>query len=151
MNRALGARTISVVLALVTLGYIVIIGRQAIALLDIGDPVATAIGIALLLLPALGAWAVVRETVFGVRAEALARRLESEHALPDSEVPVRPSGRVDRVAAEALFDRYAAETESSPDDWRAWFRLGLVYDGAGDRRRARAAVRRAIELERADR
>ena len=33
-------------------------------------------------------------------------------------------------------------------DWRAWLRLGLVYDASGDRRRARAAVRRAIALAR---
>ena len=36
---------------------------------------------------------------------------------------------------------------ASPDDWRAWYRLGLAYDASGDRRRAREAVRRAITLE----
>ena len=43
---------------------------------------------------------------------------------------------------------YAEAAEASPDDWRAWLRLGLAYDMAGDRRRARAAVRRAITLSR---
>ena len=32
-------------------------------------------------------------------------------------------------------------------DGDALFRLGLAYDGAGDRRRAREAIRRAITLE----
>jgi Flp pilus assembly protein TadD len=36
--------------------------------------------------------------------------------------------------------------ESAEDDWSAWFRLGLAYDDAGDRRRARAAMRTAIRL-----
>ena len=44
--------------------------------------------------------------------------------------------------------RFKADVENAPDDWRAWYRLGIVYDAAGDRRRARAAVRTAIRLER---
>jgi Flp pilus assembly protein TadD len=35
---------------------------------------------------------------------------------------------------------------TAPDDWAAWFRLGLAYDDAGDRRRAREALQRAIAL-----
>ena len=38
--------------------------------------------------------------------------------------------------------------EAAPEDWRAWFRLGLAYDASGDRRRARKAIIRAISLER---
>jgi Flp pilus assembly protein TadD len=36
--------------------------------------------------------------------------------------------------------------EQSPEDWRAWFRLAHAYDVAGDRGRAREAMRKAIEL-----
>ena len=66
--------------------------------------------------------------------------------LPVDDLPRRPSGRVDRSAAEEWFDRAREETEASPDSWRAWFRLALAYDAAGDRTRARAAARHAIEL-----
>jgi cytochrome c-type biogenesis protein CcmH/NrfG len=86
-----------------------------------------------------------------VRAESLGRRLEAEDALPEEEVEVRPSGRAVRSEADALFPAYRAEVESHPEDWRAWYRLGLAYDGSGDRRRAREAVRTAIRLERAER
>jgi len=41
--------------------------------------------------------------------------------------------------------------EAHPDDWRAWYRLGLAYDASGDRRRARGAVRQAIQLETVER
>ena len=64
---------------------------------------------------------------------------------------MRPSGRVVRSEADALFPAYRADVEAHPDDWRAWYRLGLAYDASGDRRRAREAVRRAIRLEGAQR
>ena len=64
---------------------------------------------------------------------------------------VRPSGRVVRAEGDAVFPAYRADAEAHPDDWRVWFRLGLAYDAAGDRRRAREAVRTAIRLESAER
>ena len=79
-----------------------------------------------------------------------ASRLEADGALPQDEVTLLPSGRVARADGDAVFPAYRADVESHPDDWRAWYRLGLAYDAAGDRRRAREAVRTAIRLERAD-
>ena len=102
--------------------------------------------------PFIAAWALGRELWFGVRAEQLARRLESEGGLPAPiRSRVRPSGRVLREDADAVFPAYRADVEAHPEDWRAWYRLGLAYDAAGDRRRARAAVRQAIRLETAER
>jgi Flp pilus assembly protein TadD len=57
-----------------------------------------------------------------------------------------PSGRPERAAADALFETRREEVEAAPEDWQAWFRLALAYDDARDRRRARAAMRRAIAL-----
>jgi cytochrome c-type biogenesis protein CcmH/NrfG len=88
----------------------------------------------------------VLEFRFGRRSTRLVRRLAAEGGLPSDDLPRRPSGRVDRAAADAVFDRYRDETLADPDEWRAWLRLGLAYDASGDRRRARAAVRRAISL-----
>jgi cytochrome c-type biogenesis protein CcmH/NrfG len=103
-------------------------------------------GVALLVLPLLGIWALVAELRFAVRGERLAGRLEAEGALPDDELPMRSSGRVDPDAADAVFPRYRAAVEASPDDWRAWLRLSMAYDASGDRRRARWAARQAIRL-----
>ena len=128
--------------------YLVLVGVRAVQFLGTGQPLGVGIGVALLVLPVLGAWALVRELLFGTRATRLVRVLAGEGALPTDDLPRRPSGRVDRVAAEAVFDRYAQAVERDERDWRAWLRLGLVYDASGDRRRARAAVRRAIALER---
>ncbi|WP_100810441.1 MULTISPECIES: hypothetical protein [unclassified Microbacterium] len=147
MNARIGVAIMAAVLVL----YVVLVSQRAILLLTTGDPVGITMGLALFILPAIAAWAIGRELWFGIRAENVGRRLESEGALPEEQLSVRPSGRVDRDEAEALFPRYRAAVESAPDDWRAWYRLGLAYDGAGDRRRARSAVRQAIKLESAER
>lgn len=143
MSARIGVVVMTALLAL----YIVLVGQRAWLLIASGDGVAVAMGLALVVLPLIAVWAIGRELWFGVRAQRLGRRLEAEGALPQEEVAVRPSGRVRREDAEALFPAYRADVERDPGDWRAWFRLGLAYDAAGDRRRAREAVRTAIRLE----
>lgn len=130
--------------------YIVLVGQRARLLLTSGDGIAVAMGVVLVVLPAIAAWALGRELWFGVRAQQVGRRLEAEGGLPQDEVAVRPSGRVLREDGDAVFPKYRADAEAHPDDWRAWYRLGLAYDAAGDRRRAREAVRTAIRLEKSD-
>lgn len=147
----MSARIGAVVMAALLLLYIVLVGQRTVLLLTSGDAVGIAMGVALVVLPLVAVWALGRELWFGWRAEQLGTRLEAEGGLPAEEVDVRPSGRPVRDQADALFPRYRADAEAHPDDWRAWFRLGLVYDGAGDRRRAREAVRKAIALEAVER
>lgn len=142
MTTRIGVVVMAALLAL----YLVLVGQRAVLFIATGEPVAIAIGVALLVLPVIGVWALVREILFGVRAERLGRLLESNGELPDDALPVRPSGKVERDAADEVFPRYQAAVEATPTDWKAWYRLGLVYDGAGDRRRARAAIREAIHL-----
>ncbi|WP_019180578.1 tetratricopeptide repeat protein [Microbacterium yannicii] len=147
MSARIGVAVMAVLLAL----YIVLVGQRAWLLLLSEDPVGIAMGIGLIVLPILAAWALVRELLFGVRAQQLGRRLEAEGTTPDDEVALRPSGRIVREDGDALFPAYRAAVEADPDDWRGWYRLGLAYDAAGDRRRAREAVRTAIRLETAQR
>jgi cytochrome c-type biogenesis protein CcmH/NrfG len=147
MTARIGVVVMAALLAL----YIVLVGQRAWLLIVSGDPIGVAMGIALIVLPVIAAWALGRELWFGVRAQQLGRRLESEGGLPEDEVTVRPSGRVMREDGDAVFPAYRADAEAHPDDWRAWYRLGLAYDAAGDRRRAREAVRTAIRLEPSDR
>ncbi len=147
MSARIGVIVIAAALAL----YILLVGQRAVLLLMSGDPVGVLMGVALVVLPLIAAWGLGRELWFGFRAEQLARRLEAEGALPAEEVAVRPSGRVVREDGDAVFPKYRGEVEKNPDDWRAWYRLALAYDAAGDRRRAREAVRRAIRLESGER
>lgn len=143
MSTRIGVAVMSVALVL----YLVISLNWAVALLHTGTGVAIAMGVALLVLPLVAGWALARELWFGFRAERIGRRLEAEGGLPADDVEVRESGRVVRTDAEAVFPLYRDDVQAHPDDWRAWYRLGLAYDAAGDRRRAREAVRKAIRLE----
>ncbi|MCW3494022.1 hypothetical protein [Microbacterium sp. SSM24] len=144
MSARIGVAVMAVLLAL----YIALVAQRAWLLLVSGNPVGVLMGVVLVVLPVIAVWALGREIWFGVRAEQLGRRLEAEDALPAEEIQVRPSGRAVRSEADALFPAYRADVEAHPDDWRAWYRLGLAYDASSDRRRAREAIRRAIRLER---
>ncbi|WP_309709420.1 hypothetical protein [Pseudolysinimonas sp.] len=128
--------------------YLVFAIRYGVLLIGVGEPVAVGLGVALFVLPLIAIWALVTELLFAVQAERLGMKLNAEGGLPAEELPLRPSGRIDRAAADELFPKYQAETEAAPEDWRTWFRLGLAYDAAGDRRRARWATRQAIRLSR---
>lgn len=150
-KRLLGARTSAFVLAAVLLVYLVLMSGRAVTMLTSGRPVFILLGIAVLVLPVLGALLVADQLRFGARTEHLGRRLHSEGALPDtSHLPRRPSGRVQREAADAWFEQKQEELEARREDWRAWFALAQAYDLAGDRNRGRKAMRHAIDLERAE-
>jgi hypothetical protein len=143
-----GAKLGALVMAVLVVIYIALIGWRAVQFVQTGEPVAIAMGVALIVLPIVAAWAIWRELAFGIRSQRLVEQLDAEGAL-DLGLPVRPSGRPERSDADAAFPGFRAAVEADPRSWRAWLRLGLAYDAAGDRRRARRAVRRAIELERA--
>ncbi len=144
-------RNLAVVVTLAVAVYLVLLAGRAVELLRSDDPVAIGLGAGVLVLPLLGAWMLVVTWRSGVRIQRLARRLEAEGGLPDtSDLPRRPSGRVDRAAADTWFDERRAEVEADPQDWRRWYRLAYAYDIAGDRRRARATMRKAVELEAAE-
>ncbi|MFG1923934.1 hypothetical protein [Cryptosporangium sp. NPDC048952] len=126
--------------------YLALALNRAVILLRTGDAVLLALGVAMVLLPVLGAWLIWLEIKFGRAAQRLADELYAEGGLPVDDLPRRPSGRVVREAADERFRERQAEVEADPDDWRRWFRLSLAYDDAGDRRRARHAARKAIAL-----
>lgn len=140
----IGVAVMSVLLVL----YFVFAGIRAFALLGSGQFVPVIMGVAMLVLPLIGVWALLRELQFGRQATRLADRLEELGRLPDEPVATRPSGRPERSDADAAFPRYRAEVKSDPQSWEAWMRLGIVYDACGDRKRARGAIREAIRFER---
>jgi hypothetical protein len=141
-------RVAVVVMAALLALYLVFAIRYGLLLIGVGEPVGIGLGVALLVFPAVAGGALVAELVFTVRADRLGQRLAAEGGLPDEQLAQRPSGRIDRSAADAVFPKYKQDAEDHPDDWRAWYRLGLAYDASGDRRRARWATRRAIQLSR---
>ncbi|WP_280512330.1 hypothetical protein [Nocardia farcinica] len=148
------ARIVVFIAALVlVLGfYFLWLGRIAIGLLTSGKGAGIAIGIGVLLLPIVGLWVVVASVRAALAHQHLARRIHEEGMELDvSELPRRPSGRIERAAADELFLRVQQEWEADPDNWRVSYRLARAYDYAGDRTRARETMRRAVALERLER
>jgi cytochrome c-type biogenesis protein CcmH/NrfG len=128
--------------------YIVLLGRSAVLMISSGRAVAVVLGAALLVLPVIGLWAMIATLRAGAAHQKLARlAAEDGMELDVSALPRRPSGRIERDAADALFDTVRAELNSDPHDWRRWYRLARAYDYAGDRGRAREAMKKAVELQ----
>jgi hypothetical protein len=145
------ARNVALVLTAALLVYMALLAQRAIALFKTGETVAVLLGVGVILLPLLGIWIVLTTWRSGSRIQRLSRRLDEEGGLPDTaDLPRRPSGRVDREAADSWFQDRRAELEADPDNWRNWYRLAYAYDIAGDRGRARQTMRKAMELEAAD-
>ena len=129
-------------LLLVYLGFALV--YASILLRDV-SPVVNGMGVALVVLPILGAWGLVAEWRFGASADRLRRALDAQGD-NGFEFPHTASGRPDRAAAREIFPQFQRAVESEPESWQAWFHLGLAYDAAGDRPRARKAIRKAIAL-----
>ena len=128
--------------------YLVLLGRTAVLMISSGRAVAVVLGVALLILPAIGLWAMIATLRAGFAHQKLARLVADDGMELDvSALPRRPSGRIERGAADALFDTVRAELDNDPGDWRRWYRLARAYDYAGDRGRAREAMKKAVELQ----
>lgn len=125
--------------------YLALIAWRGVFLLNQSRWELRLLGVAVLLLPLVGVWVVIAELRFGRATQRLAAQLPDDAAeLAAEDLPRRPSGRVDRRAADALFADRRAAVQADPEQWRGWYRLAVAYDLAGDRRRARDAMRTAI-------
>ncbi|MFI5779855.1 hypothetical protein [Nocardia sp. NPDC051570] len=132
--------------------YFLLLGRIAVELIGSGKPAALAMGIGVLILPIVGLWVVATSIRAALSHQRLARRMHEEGLELDvSDLPRRPSGRIEKPAADALFEQVKQEWEADPDNWRTNYRAARAYDYAGDRSRARETMRRAVELEREER
>lgn len=143
-------RTVAFLLVAVLAVYLVLVGWRGVLLvsdgLSTGDGVGILLGVSVLVFPVIGAWLVWRELRFGMDTQQLAADLAARNALPVDDLPKRPSGRVERDAAEAVFDTCRNAAQDHPDDPAAWYRLAFAYSDLGDRRQARASLREAIRV-----
>lgn len=148
MNRALRIQLLIGLMCAALVVYFVVLGRTGITLMGAGTPVAIALGIGVLILPVVGAWAMVATLRAGFAHQRLARlAVEDGMELDVSGLPRTPGGRIDRDAADTLFDTVRSELEADPDNWQRWYRLARAYDYAGDRSRARETMRKAVAMQ----
>jgi tetratricopeptide (TPR) repeat protein len=140
------AKAGAIFMTALVLVYLVLIAERSYALILSADLIGIALGSIMLFLPAVAFWAIAMELRFGLRIEKLGEVLKQEKAWPQFPFEYRPSGRPTKASAEAVFDEYRKAVEADELNWKAWFALGLAYDAAGDRARARRSMREAIAL-----
>ncbi|KAA0023308.1 hypothetical protein [Antrihabitans cavernicola] len=147
-NPATRTLALVIVITLALCFYFVLLGQRGIELIQDGRVASVGLGIGVMILPFLGLWMVIATLRAGLQHQHLARRIHDEGLELDvTDLPRRPSGRIDRDAADALFAQIKGEWEADPDNWRNSYRLARAYDYAGDRGRARETMRRAVALE----
>ena len=131
--------------------YFLLLGRIAWAFITSGSAAAVGLGLAILIMPLIGIWVLVSTLQAGLVHQRLARLArEQGMELDVGELPRMPSGRIQRDAADALFEIVRDEVEQDPGNWLRWYRLARAYDYAGDRSRAREAMKKAVELQEAE-
>jgi hypothetical protein len=146
--KALRVQLLIALMCAAMIGYFILLGRAAIVMITSGKGAAIGLGIAVLILPFIGLWAMVATLRAGFAHQRLARLAADQGMdLDVSALPRRASGRIERAAADALFDTVRGELDDDPDNWVRWYRLARAYDYAGDRSRARETMRKAVALQ----
>ena len=151
MNEGARALRIQLLIAFMCVAlvvYFVLLGRAGVFLIRSGEPAPIGLGAAILIMPVIGVWVLVATLRAGLAHQRLARRArEGGMELDVTDLPRMPSGRIQRDAADALFQTVRAEVEADPDNWVRWYRLARAYDYAGDRGRARETMKKAVLME----
>ena len=127
-----------------TLFYVFTLFSRGLILLSEPNPLAVAMGIGIIVFPLFALWALYAEIRFGLSSQKLQKRVVSMN-IPGLDLDLRASGRATKESADAELLRVQGLAEGSKD-FTVWFLLGEAYDAAGDRKRARSAMRKAIEL-----
>lgn len=141
-----GAKVGAIVTSALLVMYLAILGNFGMTLLQSPSALGKTFGALILVFPVLGIWAMIRELSFGLKVEKLAKQVEAKGEWPRFELELRPSGRPTRESADKVFETYREKAYANEGNWQSWFNLGLAYDAAGDRKRARLAMRKALKL-----
>lgn len=148
MNQRRTAMLGVVIMSVLLVLYFVYAVQRAIALFQTGTWITVLMGSALIVLPLIGVWALLRELKFGRDATKLVNELDRTGRVPIEEISTLPSGKPVRSEAEQVLGAYEADAQAHADSWEAWARLGIMQDACGDRTAGRKSLRKAIALRR---
>lgn len=131
------ARRISLILAAVLSVYLFFAASRGIDLIRTDDPAVQALGVAVLILPILGAFLVIREIRFGKLSYQMGQVIDEAY-LPAADIAADQKN-ANLVAA---IDR----AKEDMDNWQAWYSVALAYELMNERKLAREAMRYSVEL-----
>src|ERR1700747_3866232 len=102
-GRTLRIQLLIAFMCMAMLVYFVLLGRLAIAMIASGRAAAVGLGLAVLLMPVIGLWAMIATLRAGFAHQKLARLIaEDGMELDTSALPRRPSGGIGREGGDAL-------------------------------------------------
>ncbi len=129
----------------ITLLYAFLLFERGLVLLTDSQPVAVALGLAILFFPLAALASIFFEIRFGLRLAKIGKLLE-QGGIELPEYELRPSGKATKESGEQVFESIRAKLEQDEANYLLWFLLADAYDKLGDRRRARAAARKSISF-----
>lgn len=132
------------VMSALTILWVLLFAGRGLILLQEPGLLAKAMGIGILVLPVFAIWSVFSELRFGFQAQKLAQQLHAQ-GYAELDLVYRASGKATKESAQKEFERISRELEID-QSWQLWFQLGQAYEANGDRKRARAAIRKSIAL-----
>ena len=144
----MNAKLSAALMGLLTLVYVALLANTGFKLLTMESAIAKSMGLLILVFPIFAVWLTAMEFRFGLQLEKLSKRIEIAGQWPVLAFEFRPSGRATKASAAEVFADCAKKVAADEGNYLNWFALGLAYDASGDRRRARAAMRRAMKLSR---
>lgn len=128
-----------------TLLYAFLLFERGIVLISDPQPVAIALGLAILFFPITAVAAIFFEVRFGIRLSKISKLVQNSNIeLPEYEL--KASGRADHASGKAAFEAIQGRIQEDEENYLLWFLLADAYDKLGDRKRARAAARKSISL-----
>lgn len=137
-----------VIMSVLLVLYFVYAVQRALALFQTGTWITILMGAALIALPLIGVWALLRELKFGRDATRLVDDLDARGRVPVEDIETLPSGKPVRSDAERVIGKYETEVAEADASWEAWARLGIMQDACGNRTDGRSSLRKAIALKR---
>ena len=131
------AKRISLILTAILLVYLGFTVLRGLDFLKVDDPAVQALGIAVLILPILGAILVYREIKFGKLSYLMGQTISDDY-LPTNDL-------TDEQKREYL-DRAIEQAKTQMQSWQAWYSVALAYDLLKERKLAREAMKYSVEL-----
>jgi len=135
------AKRIAFALGVVLAVYMLFSASRGIDLIQSGDAAAQIMGVAVILIPLIGAYLIYREVRFGYATSRIGKAID-ETLLPTVGMTSEQEG--------AYLDTALDNARSDESNWALWYCVALGYDLNNDRRRARESMRQAISLFQAE-
>lgn len=131
------AKRISLILTAILSVYLVFTILRAIDFLQVDDPAVKALGIAILVLPILGAILILREIKFGKLSYQMGQTIDESFL---------PTTQLSEDQKSEFLDQAIERAKSQMDSWQAWYSVALAYDLLKERKLAREAMQYSVEL-----